>query len=59
MPRENEPDLAELPADTRETLEFVLADSIEDVFAAAFDAKDARGPRRTPAAERQAAAARV
>ncbi len=58
LPRENEPDLAELPAETREKLEFVLADSIEDVFDAAFAAKSARGPRRVPAPQRQAAAAR-
>jgi ATP-dependent Lon protease len=36
LPRENEHDLEELPAETREVLEFVLADSIEDVLAAAF-----------------------
>jgi ATP-dependent Lon protease len=43
MPRENEPDLAELPAETRRELEFVLVDSIEEVFQAAFDGKgDAR-----------------
>src|SRR5205085_11522327 len=37
MPRENEPDLAELPPETKRELEFVLVDSIEEVFAAAFD----------------------
>jgi ATP-dependent Lon protease len=56
LPRENEPDLEELPKETREQLSFVLADSIEDVFAAAFDApaKDGRRPRAVR--ERQAAA---
>jgi ATP-dependent Lon protease len=39
LPRENEHDLDELPAETREALEFVLADSIDDVLAAAFHAK--------------------
>ncbi len=37
FPRENEPDLGELPAETRSALEFVPSDTIEDVFAAAFD----------------------
>ena len=37
LPRENEPDVEELPAETRDGLTFVLAESIEDVFAAAFD----------------------
>jgi ATP-dependent Lon protease len=36
LPRENEPDLDELPPETREALDFVLADTVEDVFAAAF-----------------------
>src|SRR5439155_25072613 len=34
LPRENEPDLEELPEETRKALEFVFADTIEDVFAA-------------------------
>ena len=37
LPRDNEPDLSELPPETREGLEFIPADTIEDVFAAAFD----------------------
>ncbi|HZR94811.1 MAG TPA: endopeptidase La [Gaiellaceae bacterium] len=36
LPSENEHDLDELPAETRREMEFVLADSIEDVFAVAF-----------------------
>jgi ATP-dependent Lon protease len=36
LPAENEPDLEELPAETRDELRFTLADSIEDVFAVAF-----------------------
>ncbi len=55
FPRENEPDLDELPPEAREALEFIPASTIEDVFAAAFDGK--RRARR-PAArgiERQAA----
>jgi ATP-dependent Lon protease len=37
LPRENEPDLEELPAETREALSFVLADSIDEVLGAALD----------------------
>src|SRR5207342_3678010 len=37
LPRENESDLADLPPETREALTFIPADTIEDVFAAAFD----------------------
>jgi ATP-dependent Lon protease len=56
IPRENEADLADLPAETRDALEFVPADTIEDVFAAAFDGKPAaRLPRRPAATQRQAA----
>jgi ATP-dependent Lon protease len=54
-PSENEPDLDELPAETRKAIEFIPADTIEDVFAAAFDGKRRARPRRTPAPERAAA----
>jgi ATP-dependent Lon protease len=36
LPRENEHDLDELPEETRNAVAFILVDSIEDVFAAAF-----------------------
>jgi ATP-dependent Lon protease len=55
LPRENEPDLEELPPETREELEFILVDSIEEVLDVALGT---RGTARTPAAptsERQAA----
>jgi ATP-dependent Lon protease len=55
LPRENEPDLAELPEETRKALEFVLVDSVEDVFEAAFDGKRTNGRIRVTAPERQAA----
>jgi ATP-dependent Lon protease len=58
IPRENEPDLSELPPETRDALDFVLADSIEDVFAAAFDGAAARKPRAVAGSGRQAAASR-
>jgi ATP-dependent Lon protease len=58
LPRENGPDLDELPPETRNALEFVLVDSVEDVFEAAFDGKQANGRRRAPAPVRQAARSR-
>jgi ATP-dependent Lon protease len=58
LPRENEPDLEELPRETRDELSFVLVDSVEEVFDAAFNGKPARSAQRTPAPERQAARAR-
>jgi ATP-dependent Lon protease len=55
LPKENEPDLVELPKQAREQLRFVLADSIDDVLKAAFDgAVPQRRPRATTA-ERKAA----
>ena len=48
LPRENETDLGELPPETREALEFIPADTIEDVFAAAFDGAPARRGRARP-----------
>ena len=38
LPSENEHDLDELPAETREELRFTLAESIDEVFAVAFTA---------------------
>ena len=56
LPRENEHDLDDLPAETKKQLEFVLVDGIEEVLDHALspDARTRR-PRRT-ALERQAAA---
>jgi ATP-dependent Lon protease len=36
VPRDNEPDLADLPAETKRELEFVLVDSIDEVLVAAI-----------------------
>ncbi len=60
LPRENEPDLAELPTEAKEQLEFVLADSIDDVLAAAFDDATSRRtrPKRLPSARRAVATER-
>jgi ATP-dependent Lon protease len=56
LPRENEADLEDLPPEAKEQLEFILADTIDDVLAAAFE--DGQASRRpTAATERQAAAA--
>jgi ATP-dependent Lon protease len=57
LPHENEPDLDELPKETRDELEFVLADSLDDVLAAAFDGAGATTRRGPVPAERQAASA--
>jgi ATP-dependent Lon protease len=56
LPRENGPDLEELPSETRKQLEFVLADSIEEVLAAAFGAPVRSRPQAAPTSERQVAA---
>jgi ATP-dependent Lon protease len=55
MPRENEPDLAELPTETKRELEFVLVDSIDQVFDAAFDGKPARHAKPVAVREKQVA----
>jgi ATP-dependent Lon protease len=56
LPRENENDLSELPPEVRDGLEFIPADTVEDVFAAAFDGvKPARGRRGLSSVDRQAA----
>jgi ATP-dependent Lon protease len=56
MPRENEPDLIELPAETKRELEFVLVDSIDEVFDAAFNGKEAARAKPVPVNEPAAAA---
>jgi ATP-dependent Lon protease len=55
FPRENEPDLEELPPETRAAIEFIPADTIEDVFAAAFAGRRRIRTRRPQAVERAAA----
>ena len=58
LPHENEYDLEDLPAETRRDLEFVLADSIEQVLEAAFEhAGDAAATTEAPS--RAAAAAKT
>ena len=55
FPQENEPDLDELPPETRAALTFVPADTIEDVFAAAFSGNGRARQRGPRALEKQAA----
>ena len=55
FPRENEADLDELPPESRKSLEFIPADKIQDVFAAAFDGRHRSRPRATQSVVRQAA----
>jgi ATP-dependent Lon protease len=55
VPRDNEPDLEELPDETREELEFILVDAIGEVFDVAFGEGKSRSPKAAPSAERQAA----
>jgi ATP-dependent Lon protease len=56
IPHDNEPDLEELPQETREELEFILADTITDVFAVAFSEPGRSFTQAATASERQAAA---
>jgi ATP-dependent Lon protease len=58
LPSENAVDLDELPAETRRGLDFILVDSIEQVFDVAFNGASADGAQRSPAGERQAASGR-
>jgi ATP-dependent Lon protease len=56
LPRENEPDLEELPAETRKELEFVLTDHVDEVLAVALDgAMPSRRPSGVGSPERKAA----
>jgi ATP-dependent Lon protease len=55
LPRENEPDLEDLPDETLRELEFTLVDSIQEVLDVAFDGKRRTKPRRAQSSERAAA----
>ncbi|HZO33839.1 MAG TPA: endopeptidase La [Gaiellaceae bacterium] len=55
FPRENEPDLVDLPPEARKALEFVPVDTIEQVFDAAFARNGRARPRAVAPVERQAA----
>jgi len=58
LPSENEPELEELPAETRRELDLVLVDSIEQVFDVTFDGAGNGAARPTLVSERQAAKSR-
>jgi ATP-dependent Lon protease len=58
FPRENEPDLVDLPPETRRELEFVPVDTIEQVFEAAFAKQGRARARNITPLERQAARSR-
>jgi ATP-dependent Lon protease len=58
LPRENESDLEELREDAREAMEFVLADELPEVLAAALDGKAPARVRRVQGTERRAARGR-
>jgi ATP-dependent Lon protease len=55
FPRENEPDLDDLPPETRKALEFIPVDRIEEVFEAAFTGRRRTRPQSAQSIERQAA----
>ncbi len=59
LPSENKVDLDDLPAETRRELEFILVDSIEQVFDVAFDGAGNGAARQAPAVVKQAAASRA
>ncbi len=59
FPRENEPDLDELPEETRKALEFIPVDWIQEVLEVAFDGSLPKAaPARSISSGRKAAAAR-
>ncbi|HEX2497075.1 MAG TPA: endopeptidase La [Gaiellaceae bacterium] len=56
LPSENEPDLEDLPAETRKGLEFVLAEHVDEVLETALDGAVPSGrPSRVGSPERKAA----
>ena len=58
LPLENVHDLEDLPPETRDELEFVLVDHVEEVFEDAFRGRAGRGRRSPATLHRQAAASR-
>jgi ATP-dependent Lon protease len=58
MPRENEPELAELPEETRKELEFVPVDSVEEVLEVALNGTGRSRPPADLTRRRKAASGR-
>ena len=60
LPRENEPDLEDLPPEARDELTFILVDTIQEVLEHVFDRPArARAPQRTAALRQAASPARL
>ncbi len=57
LPRENEPDLEDLPAETRQALELILVDSVGEVLEAALEPRN-EAPGTVTRIEREAASAK-
>jgi ATP-dependent Lon protease len=57
VPRENEPDLDDLPEETKKALELIPVDSVSEVLAIALEPKSAAAPGATTRIEREAARA--
>jgi ATP-dependent Lon protease len=58
VPRENEPDLEDLPEETRKALELIFVDSVGEVLATALEPKNAAAPGTITRIEREAASAK-
>jgi ATP-dependent Lon protease len=54
LPRRNEPDLEDIPEEVRNTMSFVFADRVDEVFAAALRDGAAQSPEEAPGAESSA-----
>jgi len=55
LPKRNEPDLDDLPADVRQEMHFVLVETLDQVFAAALKETDAAGAAGAEAAATEGA----
>ncbi len=58
VPRENEPDLEDLPDETRNALKLILVDSVGEVLETALEPKSKAGPGSVTRIEREAASAK-
>jgi ATP-dependent Lon protease len=58
VPRENEPDLEDLPDETRKALKLVLVDNVGEVLETALASKSETGPASITRIEREAASAK-
>jgi ATP-dependent Lon protease len=56
LPKENEPDLEDLPSEAKKELEFVLAEHVDEVLATAFDGVSPMSRPRRVGSHKQAAA---